>query len=180
MLINKSKLKELFSSKSFNKWLKAKDSQKQSDLKNILKSNLNDHLLEAQLINIYNYLASSSIRDEFKQFIIDNFNHIITNEDEIDMPLHADMIIDHDANNIFTNYDPSLLRFPMQIILSNSDQQKLKLAIKSFTSNLDNIYEAMIVGNNAYIEYVPNNHSDIVNKIPADSWEIRKYKNKGA
>lgn len=93
-----------------------------------------------------------------------------------DMPLPAKLMVSSiNSNKVFKNYDPTLLRFPMQLVLHSDDIKLLSIAIKQFCDNYKT-YKAIIVDGYGYIEYVPDNHSKYT--IPDDNWEINKIKDK--
>ena len=80
-----------------------------------------------------------------------------------------------DTPNIFTCYNPMLLRFPMQLILHSEDSSQLLKSTQSFTSR-QHLVESLIIGNKAYIEYIPKSLADYADR--AIAWEIRHYKAK--
>jgi len=81
----------------------------------------------------------------------------------------------YDPNGVFTCYNPLLLRFPMQLMLQASTGVQLIGAIKPFM-NQQHAVEYIVVGNRAYIEYIPINMSTY--NIPDSGWEIRKFRAK--
>ena len=97
-----------------------------------------------------------------------------------EIPLTAKLMVQAgvDTNGVFSCYHPNLLRFPMQIMFESSNQGQLQQVIYSFISQLRHAREELVVGDIAYIEYVPNNLTGL--DIPDGNWEIKNWKTKNS
>jgi len=102
----------------------------------------------------------------------------MANSDLDKMPLTAELMVQAgtDPNGVFSCYHPNLLRLPMQIMFESNDQSQLQQVIYFFISQLRQAREQLIVGNIAYIEYMPNNLTGF--DIPDSNWEIKSWKAK--
>lgn len=75
----------------------------------------------------------------------------------------------------FEHYDPKLLTFPRRLVLGDTDLPALHRKVRSFLSDKVRSDWA-IVGNRAYIEFVPSEHARIAANIPEKNWLVTKWK----
>jgi hypothetical protein len=74
-------------------------------------------------------------------------------------------------NNIFPEYNPSILTYPRRIIFNTDAAQSIKQFV------LDKIkYDYIIVENVGYVEYLNKQDEPIANMIPASNWLISNYR----
>jgi len=126
---------------------------------------------EAKLLSLYNKIYESASRDDFFKLVRNNFPEAIGEA----MPLTARLLAPPgpDPNGVFSCYHPNLLRIPMQIIFISDRPAELNQAISTFLYSLKGS-EHLIIGNMAYIEYIPEHITD----VPDQNWEIKKWKAK--
>lgn len=76
------------------------------------------------------------------------------------------------SNLVFKNYNPTLLTFPRRMIISGDDIERKVLDFVS-----DKIkYDFIVVDGIAYVEYLTTDDKNIVGRLPASSWQVRRYK----
>lgn len=122
------------------------------------------------LIELYNNIIASGHEDEFIGILRNICPEIIKYDGLPDYFEH--IVPEHrDQNKIFSSYNPTLLRYPMQIIFKCDDSQKLKSIVELFTGNLD-VHENLFIDDFAYIEYVPQNLMEYIEDIPHSNWEL--------
>jgi hypothetical protein len=172
MLINVIKFAKLFDDEIFLRWMRA---NAPDELKEV--TDAKEDGFQHAVINVYNKLYNSLLKRKFQEFIVSKFPEIISQEQE-ELPLTARLIVPprDDPNKVFSCYNPQLLRLPMQIMFQSDDVKQLELAISSFVAKLRGERLQMIIGDMAYIEYVPNNF--VKRNIHKDNWEIKSWKAK--
>jgi hypothetical protein len=170
MPVNIEKLIGLFNKPDFREWVKAQNPEQLVAVDDAVKTG-NKLVVQAQVISWYNMKQAEGGIDNY---LSDHFPDLL----EQDMPLIAKVMkaAGVDPNNIFTNYHPNQLRFPMQMMFESNDPKQLKQAIAMFTSRHRGVPETLIYGNLAYIEYIPDALLAYSSKIPAENWEIRIWK----
>ena len=75
----------------------------------------------------------------------------------------------------FEAHSANLLTFPRRIILVEQIAGDLLPRVNSFIKDKVK-YDYIIIGNQAFIEYIPGNNANIVDKIPVKSWRIAAFK----
>jgi len=76
---------------------------------------------------------------------------------------------------VFSYYNPALLTIPRRQIIFGSGGQDLELAVKQFIQDKP-IADSLILGNTAYIEYLPAELVHLASQIKSENWEIKKYR----
>jgi hypothetical protein len=76
---------------------------------------------------------------------------------------------------VFPDYKPGLLTLPRRKILERHDVPNLEEAVTNFLADKRNS-DYVIVGDRAYIEYLPAALASLHDKIPANNWLVRTYK----
>ena len=172
MLIDITKFAKLFDNKIFLGWMRANAS---SELKDVLDAK-DGPTFRPAVIGAYNKLYSSSLQEKFQKFISDKFPQVINKEEEL--PLTARLLVPSgdDPNQVFSCYNPHLLRFPMQIAFKSNSLVELEQAVQSFVIAHRSEHVQMIVGDMAYIEYIPDNLTK--HNVPKRHWEIKNWKAK--
>jgi len=173
MLINVVKFAGLFNNKIFLRWMRINAPLELKEVKEV--KDTEGPAFQHVVINVYNKLYNSPLKGKFQQLISEKFPEIINQEE---LPLTARLLMPpgDDPHGIFSCYNPQLLRLPMQIIFKSDDIKQLERAIASFVLRLRGERLQMIVGDMAYIEYIPNSLSKY--NIPKDNWEIKGWKTK--
>lgn len=90
--------------------------------------------------------------------------------------LHDNVVKSDD--NVFEYYNPSILTYPRRIIFTG-DRRSLLKTVNEFV--LDKIkYDSIIVGQNAYVEYLNKTDIAVVEKVPSSNWQIAAYRLRNA
>jgi hypothetical protein len=76
---------------------------------------------------------------------------------------------------LFTWYNPSIINYPMRLVLKNDSEQELNSSITSFAKDVVD-YDYIIIDDTAYVEYVPSWAGKLVDLIPEHNWEIKLYR----
>jgi hypothetical protein len=75
----------------------------------------------------------------------------------------------------FERYDPRMLSFPRRNVLQSSDLSELNRRVRAFVSDKVRS-DWVIIGDKAYIEFVPSEHAGVAANIPDKSWLVTKWK----
>jgi hypothetical protein len=175
MHVNIQKLSKILRNKKLKEWLQSHIPK--DELSEFLSvSKKNKVLLQAKTASLYNKICGLGLDNEFKQYLISN--HLDAIDQDTDLPDVLQLMQQsmEDPNKIFSNYHPLLLRFPMQIILKSENLNRLTRAVKSL-ENRFHICENLLIGDFAYVEYLPPSLAGYADDIPTENWEIRKRKN---
>jgi hypothetical protein len=162
MSINVKKLNESLNHPQIKEWMVANFPD---DYARVLESKNR----EAELLSLCNKISASSLSGSFITFISRSLPDLIN----ADMPLTARLLVSAgmDINGIFSCYNPTILRYPMQLMFRSDKHVNLKRAVESITHNAK-YHEHIIVGDTAYVE-----HTSLKN-VPERFWEIKVWKAK--
>ncbi len=177
MPVDVEKLTERFLDGSLRGWMSEKAPVLLSELDRVQKLGLGVELLQARMIDAYDSIMKSDLSKDFADHLHGYPDLIV--EEVRTIPKIARMMVGpcEDPNGVFSCYNPQMLRFPMQLILMSEDKDMLNHAITEFSKRNPN-FEYMVVGDLAYIEYIPEEYINLLDKIPEGNWEVKKKKGK--
>lgn len=75
----------------------------------------------------------------------------------------------------FERYDPRLLTFPRRQMFEGQDQSELTRRVHAFLADKVRS-DWVIVGDKAYVEYVPSEHARVAGSVPEKNWLVTKWK----
>lgn len=90
-------------------------------------------------------------------------------------PLQAKNTNDLNKHKLFDFYDPSLRTYPRRLILLQSEEGDLRRAILMFCARQSHC-EHVVLGDRAYIEYLPPEAAALRPRIADNSWQVLRYK----
>lgn len=174
MALDALKLVELYGRSKFRTWMTKYLPEDLLMFDQMRKNKAGDEAIRAQVVTTYNKIYNSKHKDEFKELITKHFPDAIVPDEQIEVPLVAKLMVPagKDPNNIFSCYNPNLLRFPMQMIFTSTSSKELREAVKEFTNGRQ--HETVTIGDYAYVEYVLTRFAKL--EIPDQNWEIKAYK----
>jgi len=179
MQINMLKLQELFENQAFRAWMSTYVPDALAQVDEARNHTDSDLLIQSQVIAAYNRIyGDEAVRKKFRDFVVRTFPDAVAVESDAPLPAKLMVGAGKDPNGIFPNYHPSLLRFPMQIIFTSSDLDQLAVAMKGFVARFKFPPKSLIIGNYAYVEYVPDNLIAYVDHIPQSNWELVAHQSK--
>jgi len=172
MPIDSIKLTTLFGEKLFRKWVRAYFPEDLAEIDRAKRMGLPNTTIQAQVVTLYNKIYQSDLIDDFRAFITEHFPHVVVDED-VEIPLTAKLMAPAgpDKNGVFTNYNPNILRFPMQMMFRSDNAAELKQAVEIFSSRFSSS-KSLIVGGVGYVEYIPSGLRQYADMIPESNWEI--------
>lgn len=177
MAIDVVKLTNRYLDGSIRDWFEKHAPVMLNELDRIHKLNIGIEILQARMIDTYDTIMRSALAEDFNKLL----NHFpeLTVEKVRTISRVARMMVGpcEDPNNVFTCYNPQLLRFPMQLILMSEDKDMMVHALTEFGKRNPN-FEYVAIGDLIYIEYVPEDYIHLLGKIPERNWEVRKRKGK--
>lgn len=77
-------------------------------------------------------------------------------------------------DGVFEHYDPDLLTFPRKLIITGSDlERKVKEFLAKHAKG-----DYVVIGDRAYVEYLPVAHAGLASTIPAANWETTAWRSR--
>lgn len=173
MPVDVRKLSNLYTSGDFRSWLLNHNSGYVAYLDDI-RDRIGVSILQSKLVDVYHELLESELADKLKDYINNRHPELLT-DDGTKLSISARSILPYEVDDpygVFSAYNPSLLRYPMQAMFFCDDLEDMQEVMNEFTGRYKD-HESLILGEWGYIEYVPN---DLDFTVYDKNWEIRKWK----
>ena len=150
-------------------WLYKYDSVLYQDLINHLRTTRGCSHNREKMVELMGVIESrSGGQNAIMEFLKSSFPSIIDYDGEVVSSAIPVTVAPFEWNG-------TQLTFPRRIILQHVDVNVLLENVKSFISDEIRV-EYVIIGNKAYIEYVPSSHARILNQIPVKNWRVPVFK----
>ena len=167
----------LSTNNTFQRWLWAYDPDLYKELTNHLKVSKGcGSNREKMTVLIGKIEARPGGRNAVIEFLRTNFPAMLDqdniHESSISDKQIESTVIPSDVPFLFNGVQ---LTFPRRIILHHPNLGVLQENLKNFIKDKLRI-EYIIIGNKAYIEYVPVSHARVLNQIPEVNWQVPKFK----
>ncbi len=177
MAVDVEKLAELYRQGEFKSWLQTHSPGHMRYIEDTLKKNLTESIFHNAIVKVYDDLIESDNQDKFVNYIKDHGELILEDEDTVNLPTNARIMVGptKDPNQVFSAYNPNLLRYPMQIMFYSDDEDELAEAVSDSLARYPDS-EALILDEFAYIEYFPDSLKGTRKSVPKSNWEIIKFK----
>ena len=151
----------LATSPSWQGWLHKFNSDIYADFMKRLQSSRGCGHNQQIMTDILKLVDSSGGNDNLIDFLKQNHPHVL-----IDDGSKSVMV------KVFDNYSPHILTYPRRLIIVGGDLRgKVKQCLSDKIKS-----DFVIVDDHAFVEYLTNSDSHLVDLIPASNWAVTKWK----
>ena len=163
----------LSTNNAFQSWLYKYDGDLYQDLVNHLRASRGCAHNREKMVDLVGKIeARPGGRSAVMEFLRTSFPAMLEMDEGITPPEAPITTNDSDVPFVFNGVQ---LTFPRRIILQHANLGVLQENVRNFVTGKLRV-EYVIIGNKAYIEYVPVSHARVLGQIPEKNWRVVEFK----